>query len=161
MRNRPLASHSPSTAANLPDLHCRFEVLEIGVHLYLEGWFTCMFAKVSRVPCIFSSALECSVYTTRYNSVTRHSVFGAPARFPCVGLVLMRWRNRSVRNACIYFRLFHYISMLLLKRLHEGTRSPLRCSICAEPASLPVPLKRLCGLDTLCTIHVVSSHCRL
>jgi hypothetical protein len=33
-------------AANLPELFSRFEALEIGVHLYLESWFTCMFAKV-------------------------------------------------------------------------------------------------------------------
>lgn len=43
---RLIAAHLMSITANLPILYRRFEALEIGVHLYLEGWFTCMFAKV-------------------------------------------------------------------------------------------------------------------
>ena len=30
----------------------RFDSLEIGVHLYLDNWFTCMFAKARSVSCL-------------------------------------------------------------------------------------------------------------
>ena len=41
--------HLPTITENLEDLYNRFEQLGIThltVHLYLESWFTCMFAKV-------------------------------------------------------------------------------------------------------------------
>ena len=55
---RLIAAHLMSITANLPILYRRFEALEIGVHLYLEGWFTCMFAKVLSEWCF---ALVCHV----------------------------------------------------------------------------------------------------
>ncbi len=86
-----IVAHLVSIAANLPVLYRRFEALEIGVHLYLEGWFTCMFAKVLcfvlLCPCVWCDA---------------RPVLGASACVSCLGPVLMRWRCRSVSCADIY-----------------------------------------------------------
>jgi hypothetical protein len=85
---RLIIAHLMSITANLPILYRRFEALEIGVHLYLEGWFTCMFAKVLSEWCF---ALVCHR--------NARPVFGASARVSRLGPVFVRWSCRSVSSA--------------------------------------------------------------